>query len=258
MSLSTDRMIASESNKTHRTEPTSFASLPGLRGPDYEGDGFDDCVSYYSLTELEESHPVRRVSAKEVRRQALAAPAQPRWCCNYPKSFQNHEQLPVRVPGPWIEYPLKATGRFISGDPGPARLIANVNGCAGSDVVYHLKKDRRDFRHAKYHPRGRQSSLPDSFTTKCDYPMYPSIASNAHLMPCQFDYSAHQGLEWQYQGFDQAQWLMAEGMPGQPCYDMHLQPRYEEIYNPYLDQPIQYLSYEHPIVDSSKCESRED
>ncbi|UPL03438.1 hypothetical protein LCI18_014372 [Fusarium solani-melongenae] len=220
-------MIASESDNTHTTEPMSLSSLPGLRRPDYEGNRFDDCSSYYSLSKLSETDPVRRVLAVEVRRQALAIPPKPRQDCKYPELLRNDEAMPLRVHGPWLEYPLLETDRYISGIPGPARVVISAGDYAGFDVIYHPTWGQTKFVHANYRPKGYHSALLNYFMTQSGDPVYPSMITNGYPMPCQFDYAVPQGLEWQCQGFGQALWPTAESQWAQPCYDMQMQSQYE-------------------------------
>ncbi|KAI8667087.1 hypothetical protein NCS56_00844000 [Fusarium sp. Ph1] len=244
----------------------SLSSLPGLRRPDYEGNEFDDCASCYSLSELSETDPVRRVPAVDVRGQALAIPSQPKQDFKYPELLRNDEAMPLRVPGPWLEYPLLATDRYISGIPGPARVVISAGDYAGFDVIYHPTWSRTKFRHANYRPKGYQSTLSSYFMTEYGCPMYPSMATNGYPTPCQFDYTAHQGLEWQCQGFDQAPWLMPESMLAHSCYGIQIQPRYEPCngiqmepqYDPYTGQPMPYSFYQYPLVNFSEFESQFD
>ncbi|EEU39421.1 uncharacterized protein NECHADRAFT_81575 [Fusarium vanettenii 77-13-4] len=233
-------MIASELNNTHTTQQTSLSSLPGLRRPDYEGDEFDDCASYYSLSELSETDPVRRVPAVEVRRQALAVPPRPKQDCKYPELLRNDEAMPLQVPGPWLEYPLVATDRYISGIPGPARVVISAGDYAGCDVIYHPIWSRTKFRHANYRPRGYQRLFSGYFETEYPHPICPSMTTNGYPMPCHSGYAGAQDFEWQCQVFDQAPWLTPESQWAQPYHGMQL-PQYEEIYNPYMAQPLSYI-----------------
>ena len=266
MSLSIDRMNESESDNTRTTEPMSLSSLPGLRRPDYEGNRFDDCSSYYSLSELSETDPVRRVPAVEVRRQALAIPPKPKQDCKYPELLRNDEAMPLRVPGPWLEYPLLATNRYISGIPGPARVVISAGDYAGFDVIYHPTWSRTKFVHANYRPKGYHSALLNYFMTEYGDPVYPSMITNGYPMPCQFDYAAHQCLEWQCQGCNQAPRLMPETMLAQPCNGIRIQPQYEPYngiqmepqYDPYTGQPRPYSFYQYPLVNLSEFGSRFD
>ena len=237
-------MIASESSTADTTESTSLSSLPGLRGPDYEGDGFDDCESYYSLSELSGTDPVRRVPAVEVRRQALAVPSKPKQHCKYPELFRNDEAMPLRVPGPWLEYPLFATDRYISGVPGPARVVISAGDYAGFDVIYHPIWSRTEFRHANYRPRGYQRLLLGYFETEYLHPMCPSMTTNEYPMPCHTDYGTPQYFEWPCQGFDQAPWVTPESRCAQTYTGHELQPQYGEIYNSYMAQPMPYYFYD--------------
>ncbi|UPK92484.1 hypothetical protein LCI18_003419 [Fusarium solani-melongenae] len=117
-------------------------------------DDMDDCrseCSYYSLPELDETDPVRRIPASVVKQQAEA--------------LSSH--LPLRVAGPWIEYPLVKDGPYISGSPGPARVVVSAMGGTGFDVIYHPDRPifwgpkKSTFAQARYHPKGsRRSNTP--------------------------------------------------------------------------------------------------
>ncbi|RSL93400.1 hypothetical protein CEP52_013254 [Fusarium oligoseptatum] len=246
-----------ESDTTRPTETKSLASLPGLRGPDYEESCFDDRASHYSLSELSETNPVRRVAAVEVRRQALAFPPRPNRSCKYPKEFHNIEQMLLCVPGPWIEYPLLANGRHISGEPGPARVIVSADDFAGADVVYHPGKSRRDFKLANYRPRGRQHAVSRYFVTESSYPLYPSMTTNWYPTSFHEGYAAYHGFEWQGQELGQAPWLVAAHMSAQPWYGVPMQPVYQQGSNPYMGAPMPYGFYQYPIFNLSEVKGRE-
>ncbi|RSM10010.1 hypothetical protein CDV31_007416 [Fusarium ambrosium] len=241
-------------NQSNNTHPTgrSLASLPGLRGPYHEGNVLDDCASHFSLSDLPESDPVRRVTAAEVRRQALAFPPQPTLRCSYPKVFLNVEQFLLRVPGPWWEYPLLASGRYISGEPGPARVIASANDFARVDVVYHTSKTWNGFRHATYRPRGYQRPVSGYFTTESCYPLYPSLTYNGHPTSFHEGYPPYHGFEWQGHELGQAPWLVAWT---QPWYDSTVHQY--ETYNSSMAAPIPYGFYQLPIFNLSEIKHRE-
>ncbi|KAI8716495.1 hypothetical protein NCS52_00943600 [Fusarium sp. LHS14.1] len=89
-------------------------------------DDMDDCrseCSYYSLLELDETDPVRRIPASVVKQQAKAVPTNWRRVGSYPHTYNNSERLPLRVSGPCLEHPLLKDGPYISGSPGPARVV---------------------------------------------------------------------------------------------------------------------------------------
>ncbi|KAJ4211893.1 hypothetical protein NW759_012180 [Fusarium solani] len=103
-------------------------------------DDMDDCrseCSYYSLPELDETDPVRHIPASVVKQQAEAVPASCQMETSYPHTYNNSEHLPLRVAGPWIEHPLVKDGPYISGSPGPARVVVSAMGGTGFDVIYH-------------------------------------------------------------------------------------------------------------------------
>ncbi|RMJ13636.1 hypothetical protein CDV36_006719 [Fusarium kuroshium] len=231
----------------------SLSSLPGLRDPDYEESRFDDGASHYSLSELSETNPVRRVAAVEVRRQALAFPPRPNRSCKYPKEFHNAEHIPLRVPGPWMEYPLVASGRHISGEPGPARMIVSADDFAGVDVLYHPSKSRRDFKLANYRPRRCQRQFQGHFRDESSYPLYPSLTYNGHPTSFHEGYASYHGFEWQGHELGQAPWLVAAHISAQ-WYGVSMQPVYQEVSNP---APMPYGFYQYPIFNLSEVKGRE-
>lgn len=133
-------------------------------------DDMDDCrseCSYYSLPELDETDPVRRIPASVVKQQAEAVPARRQMGTSYPHTYNNSEHLPLRVAGPWLEHPLVKDGPYISGPPGPARVVVSAMGGTGFDVIYHLDRriswgpQKKTFAQARYHPKGsRRSNMP--------------------------------------------------------------------------------------------------
>lgn len=130
----------------------------------------DDCrseCSYYSLPELDETDPVRRIPASVVKQQAEAVPTNWRRVASYPHTYHNSEHLPLRVSGPCLEYPLLKHGPYISGSPGPARVVVSAIGGTGFDVIYHPERpifwgpQKNTFAQARYHPKGsRRSNTP--------------------------------------------------------------------------------------------------
>ncbi|KAF4971487.1 hypothetical protein FSARC_1715 [Fusarium sarcochroum] len=118
----------------------------------------DDCsseCSYYSLADLEKDKWYRRIPASQVRKQAKLVPevpVSPR--VKYPRQFFNKESLPLKVPGPWKEYPLCLNKEYISGNPGPARIILNPSSPDGHDVVYHPTPFDKKALLANYRPKG--------------------------------------------------------------------------------------------------------
>ncbi|RSL99562.1 hypothetical protein CEP52_009681 [Fusarium oligoseptatum] len=133
-------------------------------------DDMDDCrseCSYYSLPELNETDPVRRIPASVVKQQAEAVPASGQMKTSYPHAYNNSERLPLRVAGPWLEHPLMKDGPYSSGSPGPARVIVSAMGGKGYDVIYHPVRrvywghKKNTFAQARYHPKGsRCSNMP--------------------------------------------------------------------------------------------------
>ncbi|KAF5018352.1 hypothetical protein F66182_9668 [Fusarium sp. NRRL 66182] len=137
-------------------------------------DDLDDCASHYSLSDLECDEWLRRIPASEVRRQAELVPDVPeRDHLKYPRPFYNKESLPLEVSGPWKEYPLCLNGRYMRGNPGPARVIVNPSEPGGCAVVYHPRCDAKSALHAKYRPKGYRRGL--RFRPSPDYTV-PSIS----------------------------------------------------------------------------------
>lgn len=246
-------------SETPLSKVMSLKSLPGLRQPGNEGSGSDDCdsqCSYYSLSELPETDPVRRVPAAKARRQAIAMPAQPRLGCKYPETFDNVEKIPLRVSGPWVEYPLLASTPYTSGIPGPARVIVSAHDYAGCDVIYHPRKELRLFVYAKYRPRAYHRELSKCFASEYG-PVDPSAPMNPYHMHSQMEQTASQGSEWYGQGFNYAPWQAASYMPTQSDYGIHqFQPLYGETYNPYVDPFTSYHSFQNSFVNFPVVESR--
>ncbi|WAO91863.1 Hypothetical protein NCS54_00934700 [Fusarium falciforme] len=147
---------------------SSFAKLMSYKS--VTDDDMDDCrseCSYYSLPELDETDPVRRIPASVVKQQAEAVPASCQMETSYPHTYNNSEHLPLRVAGPWLEYPLVKDGPYISGSPGPARVVVSAMGGTGFDVIYHPNRPifwgpkKNTFVQARYHPKGsRRSNMP--------------------------------------------------------------------------------------------------
>ncbi|KAK4033000.1 hypothetical protein C8A01DRAFT_20001 [Parachaetomium inaequale] len=140
-------------------------AVPGARTPEYDADVSE--ISYYSMTELSENDPHRRIAASEVRVQAIAIPntVVRRWE-GYPHRFNNYEEVPLANPHPLIEHPLTLSGAYLSGSPpGPARIVVNEHDRSTPETMYHDPTKPIPPR-SRYHPfskgeyRGRDSSLP--------------------------------------------------------------------------------------------------
>ncbi|KAI8649259.1 hypothetical protein NCS57_01462500 [Fusarium keratoplasticum] len=141
-------------------------------------DDMDDCssqCSYYSLTDLEDDEWMLRIPASEVRRQAKLVPDVPSPGAKYPHDFLNKEGFPLDVSGPMVEYPLCLNGRYVFGDPGPARLIVNPSRPNSLDVVYHRNRDDRGFFQAKYRPKGYRRKAIGNITPMFATPPSPTL-----------------------------------------------------------------------------------
>uniref|UniRef100_A0A0D2Y6W5 Uncharacterized protein n=1 Tax=Fusarium oxysporum (strain Fo5176) TaxID=660025 RepID=A0A0D2Y6W5_FUSOF len=98
-----------------------------------------DC-SYYSLSDLTLDKWYRQIPASQVRKQAKQIPARPVSSQSiYPRRFHNKEELALQSSGPWQEYPFCLNKGYVSGSPGPVRIITNSAGSGEFDVVYHLE-----------------------------------------------------------------------------------------------------------------------
>ncbi|TXC06652.1 hypothetical protein FocTR4_00010796 [Fusarium oxysporum f. sp. cubense] len=108
------------------------------RSEDDMDDNSSTC-SYYSLSDVEDIS-FKKIPAHEVRKQSEHVPECSPWA-TYPHTFRNSEALPLKVAGPWMEYPLCLSGVYShSKDPGPARVIINPSVPGGHDVIYHPSK----------------------------------------------------------------------------------------------------------------------
>ncbi|KAF4342741.1 extracellular guanyl-specific ribonuclease Fl2 [Fusarium beomiforme] len=162
------------------------------RSEDDMDDNSSTC-SYYSLPDVEDPW-LTQIPAHEVRRQIGHVPEySPR--AKYPHPFRNSEALPLKVAGPWMEYPLCLNGRYSSQrEPGPARVIINPSVPGGHDVIYHPKKKEGKFAQAKYRSKGYRARLtgcmpmatlpsPPSSPTFSSSPLYLSPPSSPGLYP---------------------------------------------------------------------------
>ncbi|KAJ4253406.1 hypothetical protein NW762_010563 [Fusarium torreyae] len=152
-------------------------------------DDMDDCsseCSYYSLPDLEKDPWLQKIPASEVRKQANLVPATASPGVEYPHNFLNREKLPLKVPGPWVEYPLCLNGRYHGNTPGPARLIVNPSVPGGHDVIYHPTRDDKKFLQATYRSKGYkpyyliepENFIPSSLPSSPISPPPPSPAGH--------------------------------------------------------------------------------
>uniref|UniRef100_A0A0D2YHF8 Uncharacterized protein n=1 Tax=Fusarium oxysporum (strain Fo5176) TaxID=660025 RepID=A0A0D2YHF8_FUSOF len=127
------------------------------RSEDDMDDNLSTC-SYYSLSNVEDIS-FKKIPAHEVRKQSEHVPECSPWA-TYPHTFRNSEALPLKIAGPWMEYPLCLSGVYShSKDPGPARVIINPSVPGGHDVIYHPTKREGRFLQAKYRPRGYRAKI---------------------------------------------------------------------------------------------------
>ncbi|KAH7201019.1 hypothetical protein BKA60DRAFT_657887 [Fusarium oxysporum] len=127
------------------------------RSEDDMDDNSSTC-SYYSLSDVEDIS-FKKIPAHEVRKQSEHVTECSPWA-TYPHIFRNSEALPLKVAGPWMEYPLCLSGVYSqSKDPGPARVIINPSVPGGHDVIYHPTKREGRFLQAKYRPRGYRAKI---------------------------------------------------------------------------------------------------
>ncbi|KAL7755804.1 hypothetical protein ACKLNR_014331 [Fusarium oxysporum f. sp. zingiberi] len=139
----------------------SLADLGVMNHMSRSEDDMDDnssTYSYYSLSDVE-GISFKKIPAHEVRKQSEHVPECSPWA-TYPHTFRNSEALPLKVAGPWMEYPLCLSGVYShSKDPGPARVIINPSVPGGHDVIYHPSKREGRFLQAKYRPRGYRAKM---------------------------------------------------------------------------------------------------
>ncbi|KAF5009117.1 hypothetical protein FDECE_4669 [Fusarium decemcellulare] len=162
-------------------------------------DDMDGCASecsYYSLPELENDEWLGRIPASEVRKQAKLVPDVALPGVRYPQELHNKEGLPLRVPGPWKEYPLCLNGRFVYGNPGPARVVVNPSVPDGHDVIYHTTRGNSGFLQAKYRPKGHGKGPLRKLVPQPSLPLpSPTLASSPPSPPSVY------GTAWTNQGY---------------------------------------------------------
>jgi len=126
------------------------ASLP-FSSIQVDDDTSSEC-SYYSLPDLENDRWYRNIPASQLREQASQVPSYTG--AMYPRQFYNKEKLGLVSNGSLTEYPFCLNKRYISGCPGPVRIILNLANPAAFDVVYHPDRLERKVCQAVYRPRG--------------------------------------------------------------------------------------------------------
>ncbi|KAK2690532.1 hypothetical protein QWA68_010249 [Fusarium oxysporum] len=145
---------------------------------EYDMNDNSSTCSYYSLSDVEDIS-FKKIPAHEVRKQSEHVPECSPWA-TYPHTFRNSEALPLKVAGPWMEYPLCLSGVYSqSKDPGPARVIINPSVPGGHDFIYHPTKREGRFLQAKYRPRGYRAKISGGTAM----PTIPSPPSSPLLSP---------------------------------------------------------------------------
>ncbi|CVL03654.1 uncharacterized protein FMAN_15071 [Fusarium mangiferae] len=149
-----------------------------------------DC-SYYSLSDLILDKWYRQIPASQVREQAKQIPASPMSSQSiYPRQFYNRENLSLQSSGPWKEYPFCLNKGYMSGSPGPVRIITNSAAPGEFDVVYHPARTENSACLAKYRPKGYQkgavpkplpSSEPSSQSTSSSSGSASSLQYNPYI-----------------------------------------------------------------------------
>ncbi|RBR21105.1 hypothetical protein FVER53590_10613 [Fusarium verticillioides] len=84
-----------------------------------------------------------------------------KWPVIYPRRFYNKEELALQSSGPWKEYPFCLNKGYVSGSPGPVRMITNSAAPEEFDVVYHPARTENSACLAKYRPKGyKKGAVP--------------------------------------------------------------------------------------------------
>ncbi|KAF4497628.1 Extracellular guanyl-specific ribonuclease Fl2 [Fusarium agapanthi] len=139
----------------------SLADLGVMDHMSRSDDDMDDnssTCSYYSLSDVEDIS-FKKIPAHEVRKQSEQVPEFSH-LSTYPHTFRNNEALPLKVAGPWMEYPLCLKGQYRQCmGPGPARVIINPSVPGAHDVIYHPTKREGRFLQAKYRPKGYRAKI---------------------------------------------------------------------------------------------------
>ncbi|KAH7230533.1 uncharacterized protein BKA55DRAFT_598754 [Fusarium redolens] len=161
-----------------------LGEMDHMRRSEDDMDDNSSTCSYYSLSDVEDVS-FKKVPAHEVRKQSEHVPEYSPWA-TYPHNFRNSEALPLKVAGPWMEYPLCLNGTYShSKDPGPARVIVNPSVPGGHDVIYHPGKREGRFLQAKYRPKGYRAKISGctAMPTIPSPPSSPSSSLSSSLPP---------------------------------------------------------------------------
>ncbi|KAG5752704.1 hypothetical protein H9Q70_004636 [Fusarium xylarioides] len=148
----------------------------------HDDDNSSTC-SYYSLSDVEDIS-FKKSPAHEVRKQSEQV-LEFSYSSTYPHIFRSSESLPLKVTGPWLEYPLCLEGRYkqsMGMDPGPARVIINPSVPGGHDVIYHPTKWEGRFLQAKYRPKGYRAKISGSAMPTIPSPPSSPLSSPSLLL----------------------------------------------------------------------------
>ncbi len=135
----------------------TYASLPPFPIPPLSN------PQQFSMANLPNDSPHRRIAASSVRLQTLAIPANPvPRRAGYPHTFHNYgNRLPLANARPLIEHPLTPTDApWRPGTPtGPARIVINQHNRTNPEAMYHDPTQEltpggtHEFSMARYHGR---------------------------------------------------------------------------------------------------------
>ena len=135
----------------HTAQMAAMTATPPFSPTQVDDDASSEC-SYYSLPGLENDRWYRNIPASQLREQANQVPSYTG--ALYPRQFYNKEKLGLVSNGSLTEHPFCLNQRYISGCPGPVRIILNLANPAAFDVVYHPDKLERKVCQAVYRPMG--------------------------------------------------------------------------------------------------------
>ncbi|KAL2016192.1 hypothetical protein VTK56DRAFT_4081 [Thermocarpiscus australiensis] len=125
--------------------------VPSYMSPEHKSEVTE--VSYYSMANLSDTNPLRRVPAATVRAQAAAVPDTILPTRHgYPHPFHNRESPDLTNPANLVEHPLTPDEPWRPGTPpGPARILINEGDRSSPEVGYHdpTKPIPKD---GKFHP----------------------------------------------------------------------------------------------------------
>ncbi|KAF5599897.1 extracellular guanyl-specific ribonuclease Fl2 [Fusarium pseudoanthophilum] len=186
------------------------------RSDDDMNDNSSTC-SYYSLSDVEDMS-FRKIPAHQVRKQSEQVPEFSHFS-TYPHNFRNSEALPLKVAGPWLEYPLCLKGSYKHSmeGPGPARVIINPSVPGGHDVIYHPTRWEGRFLQAKYRPKGYRAKI-SGCTAMPTIPSPPSSPLLSPSLPLSFSPPASPGFSGASHGLIQMTPQQAFALAAQQQY----------------------------------------